>query len=168
MLYRIEYNIETKTISENLSIDNTIVLKRDGKNGELRLGDSVSQDKNLDSETLFLRTASFNTGRFPQEPVLHEMMDYLFNSYCIDGYNQGAHWGKNIFKYTEENGVDKINQYLRNFNYDFFVEYSTEIAGEWLKISVGSEKKVVFLNVEIILCLFLFLMNRREIRCLPI
>jgi AAA15 family ATPase/GTPase len=144
VVYRIEYSIRTKSISEELTIDSILVLKREGTHGELRIGGSVSQDDKLDSETLFLRTASFNTGRFPQEPVLREMMDYLNNSYCIDGYNQAAHWGKTISKYAEENGVDKVNKYLKEFNYDFFVEYDSESSGGGLTASVGANKKLVF------------------------
>lgn len=144
LVYRIEYNVRTKSISEALTVDSILVLKREGTHGELRIGDSISQDDKLDSETLFLRTASFNTGRFPQAPVLREMMDYLNNSYCIDGYNQAAHWGKTIVKYAEENGVDKVNKYLQDFNYDFFVEYGSESSGEGLTVSVGSNKKIVF------------------------
>lgn len=142
--YRIEYNIRTKSISEELTVDDILVLKREGTHGELRIGDSLSQDDKLDSETLFLRTASFNTGRFPQEPVLRAMMDYLNNSYYIDGYNQAAHWGKTIVNFAEENGVDKVNQYLQDFNYDFFVEYGSESSGEGLSVSIGSNRKIVF------------------------
>lgn len=144
VVYRIEYNIRTKSISEALTVDSILVLKREGAHGELRIGDSLSQDDKLDRETLFLRTASFNTGRFPQEPVLRALMDYLNNSYCIDGYNQAAHWGKTIVKYAEEYGVDKVNKYLQDFNYDFFVEYGSESSGEGLTVSVGSTKKIVF------------------------
>lgn len=144
--YKIEYNVKTKSISEDLLIDSVTVLKRNGTTGELRIGDTVTVDDQLDGDTLFLRTASFNTGRFPQEPVLRELMDYLFNSYCIDGYNQGAHWGKTITKYAEEHGVEKINKYLNDFNYDFFIEYGAESEGEGLKVTVGSNKKSVFLK----------------------
>lgn len=144
--YKIEYNVQTKSISEDLLIDSVTVLKRNGNNGELRIGDTVTVDDQLDGDTLFLRTASFNTGRFPQEPVLRELMDYLFNSYCVDGYNQGAHWGKTITKYAEEHGVEKINRYLHDFNYDFFIEYGSESEGEGLKVIVGSNKKSVFLK----------------------
>lgn len=144
VIYTIEFNAKTNSISENLSIDAVTVLKRNGNVGELRLGETVIIDNQLDAETLFLRTASFNTGRFPQEPVLHELMKYLHNSYCIDGYNQGAHWGDNITKYAEDHGIEKINNYLKNFNYDFFVEYGSDSKGEGLSISVGSNKKIVF------------------------
>ena len=146
VVYRIEYNIKSKNISEDLSIDGVIVLKRTGTSGELRINASVTQDDQLDGETLFLRTASFNTGRFPQEPVLRELMDYLLNSYCIDEYNQDAHWGKNITKYAEEHGVEKINNYLQDFDYDFFIQYGSQSQGEGLKVSIGSDKKSVFLK----------------------
>lgn len=144
LVYKIEYNILKNSIAEDLTIDNITVLKRNGNTGELRIGESVTTDNQVDSGTLFLRTASFNTGRFPQEPVLRALMDYLHNSYYIDGYNQGAHWGKSITKYAEEFGVEKVNQYLQNFNYDFFIEYGAESEGEGLKISIGSNKKSVF------------------------
>lgn len=144
--YKIEYNIITKSICEKLMIDNVVVLERNGTKGVLKIGDTNITDDQLDAETLFLRTASFNTGRFPQEPILHELMDYLFNSYFVDGYNQEAHWGKNIKKYAEEHGVEKINEYLHEFNYDFFIEYGSESEGNGLKIILGSKGKGVFLK----------------------
>lgn len=144
VIYKIEYNVKTKNISEEITIDDIVVLKRDGTKGELRIGDSVTLDDQLDNETLFLRTASFNTGRFPQEPILRELMAYLQNSYYIDGYNRGASWGKSITKYAEEYGVEKINKYLQDFNYDFFLEYGSESTGEGATISVGSNEKIVF------------------------
>lgn len=144
--YVIEYNVRTISISENLKIDNITVLQRNGNVGELRIGENVTTDDQLDSQTLFLRTASFNTGRFPQEPTLRQLMDFLQNSYVIDGYNMGATFGNAITKYAEEHGVDKINKYLDEFNYDFVVEYGSESEGAGLKIVVGSEKKAVFLK----------------------
>ena len=144
--YVIEYNVRTISISENLKIDNITVLQRNGNVGELRIGENVTTDDQLDSQTLFLRTASFNTGRFPQEPTLRQLMDFLQNSYIIDGYNMGATFGNAITKYAEEHGVDKINKYLDEFNYDFVVEYGSESEGAGLKIVVGSEKKAVFLK----------------------
>ena len=144
--YVIEYNIQTSSISENLSIDNRTVLRRNGHYGELRIGDTVTIDEQLDGETLFLRTASFNTGRFPQEPTLRRLMDFLQNSYIVDGYSLGVTYGRGITKYAEEFGIDKINKYLEEFKYDFFVEYGSECEGEGLKIIVGSDRKAVFMK----------------------
>lgn len=146
VVYVIEYNVQTNSISEDLKIDGILVLKRNGNVGELRIGQTVTVDEQLDGETLFLRTASFNTGRFPQEPTLRKLMDYIQNSYVVDGYNTGATFGKTITKYAEEFGVDKINQVLEDFKYDFTMEYGSESEGAGLKITVGSDQKAVFLK----------------------
>lgn len=144
--YVIEYNIQTNSISENLKIDDITVLKRTGKTGELRIGQSVTTDDQIDSETLFLRTASFNTGRFPQEPTLRKLMDFLQNSYIVDDYNWEARIGNTVIRYAEEFGVEKINKYLDAFKYDFSMEYGSESEGAGLKLSLGSDKKTVFLK----------------------
>ena len=144
--YVIEYNIQTNSISENLKIDEITVLKRTGNTGELRIGQSVTTDDHVDSETLFLRTASFNTGRFPQEPTLRKLMDFLQNSYIVDEYNWDARVGSTITRYAEEFGVEKINKYLTAFKYDFSMEYGSESEGAGLKLTLGADNKMVFLK----------------------
>ena len=144
--YVIEYNIQTNSISENLKIDEITVLKRTGNTGELRIGQSVTTDDQVDSETLFLRTESFNTGRFPQEPTLRKLMDFLQNSYIVDEYNWDARVGSTITRYAEEFGVEKINKYLTAFKYDFSMEYGSESEGAGLKLTLGADNKMVFLK----------------------
>ena len=144
--YAIEHNIQTNSISENLKIDEITVLKRTGITGELRIGQSVTIDDQVDSETLFLRTASFNTGRFPQEPTLRKLMDFLQNSYIVDEYNWDARVGSTITRYAEEFGVEKINKYLTAFKYDFSMEYGSESEGAGLKLTLGADNKMVFLK----------------------
>lgn len=144
--YAIEYNIQTNSISENLKIDEITVLKRTGNTGELRIGQSITTDDQVDSETLFLRTASFNTGRFPQEPTLRKLMDFLQNSYIVDEYNWDARVGSTITRYAEEFGVEKINKYLTAFKYDFSMEYGSESEGAGLKLILGADNKMVFLK----------------------
>lgn len=144
--YVIEYNIQTNSISENLKIDEITVLKRTGNTGKLRIGQSVTTDDQVDSETLFLRTASFNTGRFPQEPTLRKLMDFLQNSYIVDEYNWDARVGSTITRYAEEFGVEKINKYLTAFKYDFSMEYGSESEGAGLKLTLGADNKMVFLK----------------------
>ena len=144
--YAIEHNIQTNSISENLKIDEITVLKRTGNTGELRIGQSVTIDDQVDSETLFLRTASFNTGRFPQAPTLRKLMDFLQNSYIVDEYNWDARVGSTITRYAEEFGVEKINKYLTAFKYDFSMEYGSESEGAGLKLTLGADNKMVFLK----------------------
>ena len=140
--YVIAYDVKKKFLSENLKINNTMVLDRQGDNGELHTGETITIDGQLDGETLFLRTASFNTGRFPQNKTLRALMDYLQNSYVIDGYNLEATYGNTITKYAEEYGVEKVNKYLEEINYDFTVEYGSECEGPGLKIELGGNKAV--------------------------
>lgn len=146
LIYKIECNVNTNKLSEDLTINDEIILKREGSEGELRIANKIYTDEKLDNDTLFLRTASFNTGRFPQEPTLRALMDYLNNSYCIDGYNQGAHWGKTVTKYAEENGVEKLNSFLKEFKYDFFLEYGSESSGNNVTVNVSSDEKIIFLK----------------------
>lgn len=146
LFYKIECNVKNGSISEEVLIDSISVLKRNGNVGELRIGESITIDDKLDANTLFLRTASFNTGRFPQEPTLRALMEYLQNSYVIDGYHKNAPFGDTISKYAEKNGVENINKYLEDFHYDFVVEYGSESEGAGVKVSVGSDNKIVFLK----------------------
>lgn len=142
--YMISYDNHNRSLSERVSINEKEVLHREGNVGKLMIGDVTTIDATVDNETLFLRTASFNTGRFPQEPILRELMDYLNNSYYIDGYNQSAYSGKNIMNYAEANGVDILNKYLNEFNYDFFVEYGNESKGKGITVRLASEQKGIF------------------------
>lgn len=142
--YAISYDLKIKALVEKLAIDEKEVLTRKGNCGKLNIGGVQRVKEELDKDTLFLRSASFDTGKFPQEPVLRELMDYLNNSYYIDGYNQSAYLGKCVMKYAEEQGVDKLNFYLKEFNYDFFVEYGEESSGEGLNIRLGSGQKSIF------------------------
>ena len=142
--YEISFDVQKKEMQESLLLENESILFRSGSHGELHIGDSSIEENDLDANTLFLRTASFNTGRFPQEPILRSLMNYLLNSKYIDGYNQSAILGMAISKYAEENGVEKINSYLSEFNYGFSIEYGEESQGEGLHILVGSNNKSIF------------------------
>ena len=142
--YEIAHDIYKKELQESLLIDNESVLYRSGSRGELHIGSSTIEENELDANTLFLRTASFNTGRFPQHPVLRAFMNFLQNSRYIDGYNLSARTGKTVQKYAEDNGVERINNYLEEFNYDFRIEYGSESEGEGLTISCGSDQKSIF------------------------
>lgn len=142
--YEIRFDLQKKEMQESLKISNESILYRSGSYGKLNIGTSSIEENNLDADTLFLRTASFNTGRFPQDPILRSLMNYLLNSNYISEYNQSAIMGMAINKYAEENGVEKINKYLAEFNYGFSIEYGSQSEGEGLTIIVGSNNKSIF------------------------
>lgn len=148
--YNVSYIPREHTLTEILKVNNVDVLNRKGKQGSLLIGEQPIVDDQLDEQTSFLRTASFNTGRFPQHPVLHALMEYLLNSFYIGGYQRLNDVGRNAIKFAEKNGVEKLNQYLDDFHYDFTTEYASESRGMGIRVAVGSdggkERKVLFLK----------------------
>ena len=71
--YEIEHNFKENSISENIKIDNITVLNRKGNKGELRIGGNIIVDEHVDAETLFFRTASFNTVDFLKSQRLENL-----------------------------------------------------------------------------------------------
>lgn len=148
VVYSVAYKWRKKELSEQLSVDGQIVLSRKGAQGELHIENTHTVDTQLDGETAFLRTASFNTGRFPQHEILHLLMEYILNSSYIEGDYFNALIGKTINDYAEQNGVEKINEYLKKFNYDFFAEYAAKSSGAGLTADFGDQKHVFFKRKE--------------------
>lgn len=142
--YEIHYDIREKNIKEMLKIDNKVLLDRNGSDGKVILSNAEILDDKVDNKTLFLRVASFNTGRFPQEPILNKFVNYIQNSYVIMPNNPGMIYGFSISEYAEKFGVEKINNYLEAFGYDFFIEYGSQSEGEGIKIEVGTDEKMIF------------------------
>ena len=144
--YLIEYNVQERKLSEDLKIDGITVIKRNANKGELRIDQHVTVDEQVANDTLFLRSAYFNTGRFPQSEILKSLVDYILNSFNVDEYNMSARLGKSINSFAEQNGVEKINEYLSEFNYNFFMEYGNASEGEGLTINLTTDTKAVFLK----------------------
>ena len=142
--YLIEYNVQERKLSEDLKIDGITVIKRNANKGELRIDQHVTVDEQVANDTLFLRSAYFNTGRFPQSEILKSLVDYILNSFNVDEYNMSARLGKSINSFAEQNGVEKINEYLSEFNYNFFMEYGNASEGEGLTINLTTDTKAVF------------------------
>ncbi|MCI2056265.1 MAG: AAA family ATPase [Oscillibacter sp.] len=140
--YTVGFDVEQECLDELLVVDGKKVLARRGTHGELNLGENLISDDQLDGQTAYLRTASFNTGRFPQHPVLHELMEFILNSTCIDGDNFEAAIVKHVEMYAEKNGVDALNCYLKEFHYDFFVEFGSQSQGEDVALNYGDQKHV--------------------------
>ena len=150
VFYQVSYDPKKSTLYENLKLNDKQVLQRAGKQGQLHLSETPIIDDQLDEMTSFLRTASFNTGRFPQNRILRELMDYIVNSYYIDGYCGMARLGATASRFAETGGIGKLNQYLEAFHYDFTAEYGSESTGARIQLRIGSnggkEQKVLFLK----------------------
>lgn len=149
--YTVKYCTKKRELEEKLVVAGQQVLSRQGNTGKMKYRGAEIVDEHLDSQTSFLRTASFNTGRFPQDPLLHELMEFLLNSAYIYGYQHPAMLGATAIKFAEETGVEKLNAYLSEMNYNFSLEYSSHSEGMGIKVRVGTgadgqEQKMLFLK----------------------
>ena len=150
--YAVKYGFKERALDETLKVADQSVLSRHGNTGRMEYGGTEVVDEQLDGQTSFLRTASFNTGRFPQDEALHELMEFLLNSVYLDGYQSSAMLGSvAASKFAEETGVEKLNEYLREMNYNFYLEYSSHSEGMGVKAQTGTapdgqEQKVLFLK----------------------
>lgn len=149
--YTVKYDVMKKSLEEQLVVAGRQVLFRKGNIAKMEYGGTEISDEQLDSQTAFLRTASFNTGRFPQDTILHELMEFLLNSSCIDGYQRSASLGVTAGKFAEESGVEKLNEYLREMHYNFSLEYGSRSEGAGVAAQTGTgmdgqERKVLFLK----------------------
>lgn len=131
-------------MEEHLTVEGKETLTRTGAKGMLMLGENMTVHEQLDGKTSFLRTASFSTGMFPQDPILHGLMEYIMNSYYmgLDRFDDGQKL--NIDQYAEEHGVEVLNRYLNDFHYDFTVEYGNSSEGCGETIDFGDHKCLFF------------------------
>lgn len=143
--YQISYFSGRKNrMEELLTVDGKNVLTRDGTKGALTLGETTIESDQLDLWTPYLRTASFNTGKFPQEPVLHELMEFIMNSHYIGLDRFDDRQKLSINQYAEEHGVEALNRYLQDFHYDFAVEYGSKSEGCGGKMDFGDKKSLFY------------------------
>lgn len=146
IIYTVGYDTTKNALTEKLVKDGKSVLSRKGTHGVLLLGEKKIEEDQLDAKTAFLRTASFNTGRFPQDPLLRALMEYIANSFFVDNDQFYAKMGKRVERYAEEYQLDKLNRYLKEFHYDFSIIYKS--LNELFPNSNGSadesEKKIPF------------------------
>lgn len=141
--YSLKYHINTRSLEEKLLIDEQEVLNRLGSTGKLSIGDKEIINDNLNSSTIFLRTAAFATGNFPDNPIMCRLIEFIENSTYISIPTNSLKTVKDVTDYAETNGLDKANEYLQEFGYDFTLEYSNESSGEGIKFS-SPDKKTVF------------------------
>lgn len=128
-----------KELTEHLTMDGKDILTRKGTTGTLCLDENIITDDKLDPRTSYLRTASFATGRFPQHPELRALMEFIMNSYYVDdkSFNYRV-----THDYAETHGVDGLNHYMKEFQYDFFLEYGSKSTGMGRDIDIGDRKAV--------------------------
>lgn len=142
--YFIEF-MDTKGFVETLSIRDEVVLNRIGQSAKSRITENEFYN-DIDSDSLLLREIYFNT-KFRKQKILKEWFDFLMDSVFIDGYRETIFSpGKidlDINKYLETQGVDEINRFFEQFNFNQRIEYSSSSTGNMTAIDL-QEKNIFF------------------------
>lgn len=146
IVYKISVNFEEEAISEELTINKEIYLKRKGekatvyysKNNIKEYKDEVPKDGS------FLRSLYFNT-KFAGNHVLVKWMTFLKNSiYCDMFFNDllGAQEDEvGVAEYLEKNGTDRINDFFKKYRFHQKIEYDDEAHGS--HFGIKAEKKMI-------------------------
>lgn len=142
--YNIKYYANNRELEEKLLINGQEILVRMAATGKLTIGTQEILNSNLDSSTIFLRTAAFATGNFPDNSTMRNLIEFITNSVYLSCETTGRYAMQDIENYAESHGLDKVNHYLREFNYDFTMEYTHESTGEGIRFQSPDKKIVVY------------------------
>ena len=151
--YGFSINPDKPFIEESLFVDNKMMMQRMGTSAKSFIVNEqgVSYDESdVDKETLFLRTLFFNT-KFTSNKTLKDWMEFLQNSVYINAFERNiVYYGKDykdleLSSYLKGNGLSKINDFFKEFNFEQDIEYTNQGAGN-VSALVGeeSEKNIFF------------------------
>ncbi len=123
--YFFEFDLKKVMVTEKLYVDEELLLERMGTTAKSYITEKeVYTD--LNNEILFLRTIYFNTG-FSNNIVLRKWFDYLQNSIYVNPFKKSVVSYKQqdmrITKYVKDKGVEEINEFFKNFNFEHTVDY---------------------------------------------
>ena len=154
IIYNLDINPSKPFILESLLLEDSLVYERIGQNARLILENGESQtfdEKDIDKETLFLRTIYFNT-KFTSNTTLKKWMEYLQSSIYINAYEKKVvGYGKSvqdleINNYLKNKGSNLINDFFEEYNFNQTVEYEHTAKSKIITITVGGgeEEKAIF------------------------
>lgn len=146
VVYKIGVNLDSATISEELTVNKEIYLKRDGNSATVyyEKKDVKEYNEDIPEDGSFLRSVYFNT-KFAGNPVLIKWMDFLKNSIYCDMYlnellsARGKEVG--VAEYLETNGTDRINDFFKKYNFQQQIEYDNEAIGS--HFGIKADKKLI-------------------------
>lgn len=144
--YNIEYDSRRKFMVEKLLLNDDIVLDRIGNSGKTTITETKIHE-NLDNQSLLLRSVYFNT-KFNNFPVLKKWFDFMINSIYLDAAERvrtnimNNHLG--IREYLDDNGVEGINQFFKQYNFEQAIEYCKRSEGNLISIETSENKDVFF------------------------
>lgn len=177
--YGFSINPDKPFIEESLFVDNKMMMQRMGTSAKSFIVNEqgVSYDESdVDKETLFLRTLFFNT-KFTSNKTLKDWMEFLQNSVYINAFERNiVYYGKDykdleLSSYLKGNGLSKINDFFKEFNFEQDIEYTNQGAGNVSALAGEESEKNIFFKRKGVESLIPFteesLGNQNLLRMLP-
>ena len=177
--YGFSINPDKPFIEESLFVDNKMMMQRMGTAAKSFIVNEqgVSYDESdVDKETLFLRTLFFNT-KFTSNKTLKDWMEFLQNSVYINAFERNiVYYGKDykdleLSSYLKGNGLSKINDFFKEFNFEQDIEYTNQGAGNVSALAGDESEKNIFFKRKGVESLIPFteesLGNQNLLRMLP-
>lgn len=177
--YGFSINPDKPFIEESLFVDNKMMMQRMGTSAKSFIVNEqgVSYDESdVDKETLFLRTLFFNT-KFTSNKTLKDWMEFLQNSVYINAFERNiVYYGKDykdleLSSYLKGNGLSKINDFFKEFNFEQDIEYTNQEAGNVSALAGEESEKNIFFKRKGVGALIPFteesLGNQNLLRMLP-
>lgn len=177
--YGFSINPDKPFIEESLFVDNKMMMQRMGTSAKSFIVNEqgVSYDESdVDKETLFLRTLFFNT-KFTSNKTLKDWMEFLQNSVYINAFERNiVYYGKDykdleLSSYLKGNGLSKINDFFKEFNFEQDIEYTNHGAGNISALAGEESEKNIFFKRKGVESLIPFteesLGNQNLLRMLP-
>ena len=146
IVFSFSYSTANKMIIERLKKNGSLLFERIGKEASdyFATEEKVYDEKMIKPDGLFLRTLYFN-GQLVQDSVITEWVEFLRKSTYITAaptsYNMQELSNAHI-EYYENGGIEEINEFMEEINYEQRISYSNSAKGEYFKME--SPQKVLF------------------------
>lgn len=149
--YLFKNDVIKAIISEKLFIDDKLQLERLGLTAKSYINDQkeiIYDENELDKETLALRTIYFNT-RFAGNTTLRKWFEFLQNSIYFNAVEQRViSYNKvdySLTNYLKEFGAEKLNTFLKDYNFNQNVFYANEGESDTYTIKLmNDDEKMLF------------------------
>lgn len=142
--YQFSYQRIDKKISEDLFLEGEKIFTRDGSVAFVNISEQT-EHTDVPKNTLFLRDVYFNT-KFRGNETLQKWFEFLSNSVYLDLYSktviQYRDKDLSLKMYMEKQGMDKINEFFDEYNFEQHIEYDKLSKGNL--ISVESPEKMIY------------------------
>lgn len=149
--YRISHNPLNSILCEKLYLEDKLLIERMGLVAKSYINEEKGitfDEKDIDEDTLFLRTLYFNT-KFAGNDELKMWFEFLQNSVYINAFDSSiVAYGKEeigLSHYLKSHGTNDINDFFIKYNFNQTVNYTDEEENDKIRFfSENNEKKLVF------------------------